>query len=128
MRDYNWTKGSTPPEERIRTRLLNEYGHLDPDECWIWPGATAGGYGTIVTGSRVDGSRRNKGTHIVMWEAENGPTPEGKELHHRCMTPLCCNPRCLKPVTHQENAILVTEETREKRRDALVEARTVRWA
>jgi len=128
MRNYSWTKGSTPPEERIRRRLIEEYGELDPKKCWIWPGATAKGYGIVMTGSRSDGSRRPRGCHVVMWEAENGPTPDGKELHHRCMTPLCCNPRCLAPVTHQVNTTLVTEEIREGRRERLALAREIRWS
>lgn len=128
MRPYTWTKGSIPPEDRIIRRLVEAYGPLNPDACWIWPGATRKGYGCVQTGSRRDGTRMPRDCHVVLWEAQNGPTPEGMELHHACMTTrLCCNPAHMKPVTHQVNSVLVTEETRQKRRDALVLAREVRW-
>jgi len=125
MRPYTWTKGSTPPEDRIRARLAREYGQLDPDACWIWPGAQLGGYGSVITGSRTDGSRRPRLTHVLLWEEINGPTPEGLELHHRCMIELCCNPTHLKPVTHQVNCTLVTEDEKQARRDRLAYARSV---
>jgi hypothetical protein len=129
-RNYQWTKGVTPPAERIMRRLFAEYGPLNPNACWIWPGARRGPrpdlkYGCVMTGSRVDGTRKTVDCHVILWEAVNGPTPEGKELHHRCMTPPCCNPVHLMPVMHQVNSVLVTEETRAKRRKALAYGREV---
>lgn len=100
-------------------KLLATYGPLNPDGCWIWPGATAAGYGTVMTGSRSDGSRRARGCHVVMWEALHGPTPAGKELAHRCMTPLCCNPAHVRPLTHAENNSEVPEQIKQERRDRL---------
>jgi hypothetical protein len=41
--------------------------------------------------------------HIVYWEGEHGPVPEGLELDHLCRNPPCVNPAHLEPVTHQQN-------------------------
>jgi hypothetical protein len=101
-RKYVLTVPPTPPHERILARV----DHSDPDACWIWPGATSGKvhkYGHIRVGSRQDGTRRNRGTHIVMWESAHGPVPDGLEIDHLCQVKLCCNPRHLEAVTHLEN-------------------------
>ena len=102
-RVYNWTRGATPPHERILARV----DHSDPDACWIWPGSTCGGkvhkYGQITVGSRQDGTRKLRRTHQVMYEALVGPVPDGLELDHLCQVKLCCNPRHLEAVTHQVN-------------------------
>ena len=129
MRAYVWTRGATPPEMRIMRRLLADHGPLHPDACWIWRGSFRGRdgdqYGAIMTGSRTTG-RQVRSTHVVMWEAENGPTPEGLELHHRCQVKLCCNPRHLSPVTHAETGRLVPEQVNETRRKNLALARAVK--
>jgi hypothetical protein len=73
---------------------LNERG------CWIWNGGHfSGGYGSF----RLDG--RAQYVHVLLWEAINGPVPEGLELDHLCRTPACCNPKHLEPVTHKINAL-----------------------
>lgn len=70
-----------------------------PGGCWIWTGpleksgyAKAGRWGYA---------------HIVSWEAEYGPVPEGKQLDHvaewGCTSRACCNPDHLEPVTIGEN-------------------------
>lgn len=117
MRTYVWTKGSVPPEERIKARIDTS----DPLACWLWPGASRADYGCIMTGSRSDGTRMTRDCHVVMWEAEYGPTPDGHELHHLCLVKLCCNPRHLAPVTHQENCTLVPESVKKARRDRLAQ-------
>lgn len=102
-RSYNWTKGFTPPHERILARV----DHSDPDACWIWMGSVRGRgehkYGSIRIGSRQDGTRKLVSTHTVMWEWVNGPIPDGLEIDHLCQVKLCCNPRHLEAVTHLEN-------------------------
>lgn len=127
-RSYALTVPPTPPHERILTRVDSS----DPDACWIWPGSTRGKpghkYGCVMTGSRQDGSRKTRDTHVVMWESVNGPVPEGLELHHLCEVKLCCNPAHLKPVTHQENSDIVSDEVRKMRSHWLGEARKARWA
>lgn len=94
---------ATPVIERVLGRL----DITDADECWLWPGSIRGTgvhtYGTVRVGSRTDGTRRVRATHIVVWEEVAGPVAAGLELDHLCRQPLCCNPAHLEPVTHAEN-------------------------
>lgn len=57
-------------------------GHLD-----------AKGYGRI-------GTRK---AHIVQWEDEHGPVPEGFELDHQCRRRHCVATHHTEPVTRAEN-------------------------
>lgn len=67
--------------------------------CWIFNGARSGGYGVV---------RRlgvNHYCHIVTWEHEHGPVPEGLVLDHAtCRNPPCCRPDHLEPVANVVNA------------------------
>lgn len=82
-------------------RDANEWG------CWEWTGAHHElGYGRI--NDRSTGELRQLRAHVLAWEWENGPVPEGKELDHflypmACIGPACCNPGHVRPVTHAEN-------------------------
>lgn len=93
----------TPALERIQRRSTYEdrgYESL----CLIFNGSrTALGYGRVTIGSSVDGTRRTRYTHRVVWESFNGPAPEGLELDHLCRVPACCEPSHLELVTHLEN-------------------------
>lgn len=68
---------------------------VDPDfGCHLYDGPTdRDGYGRV--GRQL--------AHVVAWEAELGPVPEGLELSHECMRRRCCNPAHLRPVSHTEN-------------------------
>lgn len=104
------------------------FGPIDPDVCWLWPGATRGRgehkYGCAITGSRTDGTRRARSTHTVMREAANGPVPDGLELDHLCRVKLCCNPS-LQPVTHLVNVQRKPAELVQKQVHAMLSARGV---
>lgn len=66
--------------------------------CWLWTGwSNAEGYGY----TRFEG--RDQPAHRVVYLHLVGPIPDGLELDHLCVTPLCVNPAHLEPVTHQEN-------------------------
>jgi hypothetical protein len=68
--------------------------------CWEWQWAkNRGGYGHTRA---TDG--RSIPAHRKMWEAVNGPVPEGLELDHLCRNRSCVNPAHLEPVTRGENA------------------------
>lgn len=41
--------------------------------------------------------------HIVAWEREHGPLPDGLELDHLCRRRACCALIHLEPVTRSEN-------------------------
>lgn len=65
--------------------------------CWIWTGATSGGYGHVRL------LRELKLAHRLSYELIKGPIPEGLELDHLCRVPCCVNPEHLEPVTSVEN-------------------------
>jgi hypothetical protein len=73
---------------------VNEHG------CWVWnAGHFTDGYGSF----RLNG--RSQYVHVILWEAINGPVPEGLELDHLCRNPPCGNPRHLEAVTHKVNSL-----------------------
>lgn len=65
--------------------------------CWIWQRKITRGYGI----TREDG--RERVAHVVAWEAEFGPVPDGKQLHHRCEVRACVNAAHLVPLTSLEH-------------------------
>lgn len=72
--------------------------------CWIWQGSiTPAGYGQIE--QKVDGKRKNRPVHRVVYEHLVGPIPVGFDLHHECTNRRCVNPDHLEPVEHVEHAL-----------------------
>lgn len=87
---------SKPPSERVLARIrVTERG------CWVFTGAlNKEGYGVVGRGRRGEGTML---AHVAVFEAVNGPVPEGMEVDHTCLVHACCNPAHLEPVTHAEN-------------------------
>lgn len=80
------------PERQIGKRITPR-----PDGCWVFNGKT-NKYGQInVGGQRVT-------VHRWVYERLVGPIDEGCHLHHTCVTPGCCNPAHLVPLTPKEHA------------------------
>ncbi len=73
--------------------LLKLKSKINENGCWIWQGASTGGYGYV----------QNKGVHRVSYETFIGEIPEGHLVCHHCDTPLCVNPNHLFTGTHQDN-------------------------
>ncbi len=69
---------------------------IDPENCWIWPGAVR----------QEDGRGRigNRYAYRVIYEAVTGAAvPDDLVLHHECHTPGCVNPFHLSPVSRAEH-------------------------
>jgi hypothetical protein len=97
-----------PVAERIAGRTIladppDYAAHLGP--CEVWTGARSGsGYPMTSVGSRVDGSLRPVGVHVLVLEHVIGrPLREGMDCAHRCDTPLCVNPDHLFEASRQAN-------------------------
>jgi hypothetical protein len=112
---YKRWRAGRPIEGEIQERLANDVApvirilarFLDPDACWIWPGAQfTNGYGEI----RIN--RKPHPVHRVVYEGMVGPIPDGQQVLHHCDTPLCCNPRHLFTGTQRDNMIDMMSKNR----------------
>ena len=75
---------------------------LDVSGCWLWRGKKVDRYGTISL--KCDGVWKTRSAHRVMWEAVNGPIPDGMCVLHRCDVPSCVCPDHLWIGTMQDNS------------------------
>jgi hypothetical protein len=79
-----------------------EEDHGFESPCWIWQrGRDGHGYPTLL---KQDGKVLGI-AYRVYYERENGPIPEGHDLHHRCLQKLCVRPGHLEPLlpeSHQK--------------------------
>lgn len=75
---------------------------IDQFGCWVWLryADVRWGYGRMWDGEKV------RGAHVVYYEREYGPVPEGCDVHHLCGRRLCVNPRHLQAVTRREHMAL----------------------
>lgn len=73
----------------------------DGSGCHVWVGAlNGGGYGRVWTKGRY------RPAHVIRYEREIGPIPDGMDLDHfRCDNKACCNPAHVRPVTVRENVL-----------------------
>lgn len=92
--------GSGRPPKPIADRFWPFVDKRGADECWLWTGANANGYGAIWGSERS----RAKRAHRVAYELLVGPIPDGLTLDHLCRNTRCVNPKHLEPCTAAENA------------------------
>ena len=66
--------------------------------CWLWDGATSGGYGSLG----FDGEQWK--AHRYAWTLTHGPIPDGLDIDHLCFNRSCVNPAHMRLVTRAQNA------------------------
>jgi len=80
---------------------------LDPiTGCRIWTGKRAKRRGGREDGRlniRVNGRHKTVRAHRCSYEVFNGPIPEGYQVDHCYINPLCIEPTHLEAVTGEEN-------------------------
>ena len=95
-----------------RTITLAESG------CWIWMLSTVkGGYGKAYDGSKTYMA------HRAIWEARNGPIPEGMLLCHRCDIASCVNPDHMFLGTSSDNSADMVKKGRSARGEKIGNAK-----
>jgi hypothetical protein len=106
------TPGQPLPYRRLSTaeRLL-ACSTEDGTGCRIWVGTVNNrGYG--VSCVRDAGVTVRVYAHRLSYETFVGPIPPGLEVLHSCDRPPCIEPSHLRPGTHQENALDMTQRRR----------------
>lgn len=74
--------------------------HMDTN-CWIWTAAANPRYGLF----NPPNYGKKTGAHRFSWSQANNVTiPEGYDVDHLCLTPLCVRPEHLEAVTRLENS------------------------
>lgn len=66
--------------------------------CWLWQGATAGGYGQIHYRGKLEYA------HRIAYEWSHGAIPAGLVVDHTCHNRGCVNPSHLRPATYGQNS------------------------
>lgn len=101
-------KGSRGPVPKTVLERVAALSYTTENGCRIWTGATTQKprRPAIQTGSAVDGTRRPRPVHILVWEAHHGPVPNGYDVHHRCDNRMCVSVTCLELLEHAEHARL----------------------
>lgn len=88
--------------EVLAERVLSR-SEPDGDGCLIFAGSLQHGYGCITRGLG-NGKFRGMRTHRVVWEAANGPIPEGMTIDHLCLKKACQNVDHMEVVTRSLNS------------------------
>ena len=96
--------GDRVVDEKFERRFWKKVDRTeDAKACWPWTNATDSGYGIFYISNNKVYKKRTQ-AHIVAYQLEVGPIPEGLVIDHfRCGNKLCCNPSHLEPVTPSEN-------------------------
>jgi hypothetical protein len=84
--------------ERLYDRLAVDFD----TGCWNWSSTRyRSGYGKVGMGKGHRG--KVMPAHRAMWEAVNGPIPDGLWVLHRCDNRACCRPEHLWLGTSDDN-------------------------
>jgi hypothetical protein len=88
----------TPVQKARFWSKVTKYGE---EGCWIWNGATRGGYGRFRVNYKAHDA------HKWTYEDKYGPIPDGYDLHHVvCETKRCVNPDHTMIIEHDRHATI----------------------
>jgi hypothetical protein len=93
-------RGTTDPAPAAHASMGERFWrHVDQTsgECWLWTGATSGGYGSLRH------LRKSRRAHRISWEIHRGLIPAGLLVLHSCDVKRCVNPAHLSLGTDQQN-------------------------
>jgi len=90
--EYQRLSKNMSPEDRFWARVQKT------DTCWLWLGATSGGYGRIMV------NNVSMGAHKFSYEMHTGTkVAPHMVVDHLCEVKACVRPDHLEPVTQAEN-------------------------
>ncbi len=81
---------------------VEDRGYRTP--CHVFRNAKGDGYGYVGRAGKFIY------VHRYFWERENGPVPDGFDLHHECHTRNCVRLDHLTPLSRQEHVVLHARE------------------
>ena len=90
------TDNHPDPMKTLRSRFEAKVDRSG--DCWLWTGEIVkGDYGRIRT------PEGRKMAHVVAYELEHGPVPDGLQVDHRCHVRRCVRPSHLRAATIKQN-------------------------
>lgn len=91
---------ASPREAYLLDKIVPHLKLDDASGCWEWTRSkTRYGYGQCYDPT----VKRPRVTHRIVWEALNGPAPEGMKVDHECQNRGCANPDHLRLSSHAQN-------------------------
>jgi hypothetical protein len=100
---------------------LERTGSILTDECVIDPNRKLNSDGYL----RVNLKGKVVLLYKHQWEQENGPVPEGMELHHRCRNRACFNTNHLELIDGSEHIAMTNRERLKERLDLYFQGKLI---